>query len=161
MNADHRPAEDRGETLDDRGETLIELLLAVTIMGIAVVAVVAGLGVSILVSDIHRKQATAGAYARDYAEAIETAVAGGGYVPCATVASYSAPAGFSVPAGYAKSVVAGSVAYWNGAGWQPGCAADSGLQRLTVQVASTDGRATEQVAVVLRKPCRLSDPLCA
>jgi type II secretory pathway pseudopilin PulG len=145
---------------DDRGESLLEVLIAVTIMGIALVAIVGGLATSILVSDIHRRQATAGAYAHDYAEAIENAVAGGGYVACSTPASYASPAGFTVPAGYSKSVVAGSMRYWNGT-WQSACGTDAGLQQLTVQVASDDGRAAERVVVVLRKPCRLTDPLCA
>ena len=45
----------------ERGESLLELMISVTILGVAVVAVVAGLGTAVLVSDAHRKQATAGA----------------------------------------------------------------------------------------------------
>jgi type II secretory pathway pseudopilin PulG len=153
---DARPA-----LADDRGESLLEVLVAVSIMGVAMVAIVGSLVTGILVSDVHRKQATAGAAVRDYGEAIENAVAGGGYVPCATAASYASPAGFVIPAGYSKSVVAGSMRYWNGSGWQTGCTTDIGLQQLTLQVASTDGRASERIVLVLRRPCRLSDPLCA
>jgi hypothetical protein len=148
--------------VDDRGESLLEVLVAVSIMGIAMVAIVGSLVTGILVSDVHRKQATAGAAVRDYGEAVENEVAvGGGYVPCATAASYASPAGFVLPAGYSKSVVAGSMRYWNGSAWQTGCTTDIGLQQLTLQVASDDGRASERVVVVLRRPCRLSDPLCA
>lgn len=143
----------------DHGETLVEVLIAVAIMSIAVVAIIGGLVTSILVSDIHRKQATAGEAVRAYAEAIEGMVAGGGYVACASAASYASPPGFAVPAGHTKSVVAGSMRYWNG-GWQAGCAADTGLQQLTVQVASDDGRATESLVVVLRRPCRISEAPC-
>ncbi|MEV4314363.1 type II secretion system protein [Actinocrispum sp. NPDC049592] len=144
---------------DESGETLLELVIAVVIMGIALVAIIGGLTTSVLVSDVHRKQSTAGAYARDYSEAIERAVASGGYVACASAASYSSPAGFTVPAGFSKSVVAGSLRYWN-SGWQTSCGTDTGVQQLTVRVASDDGRAAESVVVVLRKPCRLSDSLC-
>ncbi|HYS36329.1 MAG TPA: hypothetical protein VEO01_11925, partial [Pseudonocardiaceae bacterium] len=64
-------------------------------------------------------------------------------------------------------VVAGPLAqplaYWYGSGWQTTCPAtgDTGLQQLTVQVASNDGRASERLVLVLRKPCRVADPLCA
>jgi Tfp pilus assembly protein PilE len=153
----------------DRGESLIELVVAVTILGVAVVAIVAGLGTSVLMSDVHRKQATAGVTVRDYAEAVENAVVAGGYVACANADGhdYAAPSGFAVPAGYSRSVVAGPggqpLAYWNGSGWQNTCpaAGDTGLQQLTVQVASADGRASERLVLVLRKPCRQTDPLCA
>lgn len=143
----------------EQGESLLELLIAVAIMGLAVVALMAGLVTSVLISDVHRKQATAGTTVRDYAEAIQTFVASGNYVDsCASIAPYNLPA-FSVPAGYTKSIVAGSVKYWNGGSWHPGCSTDLGLQQLTIQVASDDGRATERVDVVLRKPCGL-DTTC-
>ncbi|HJQ47749.1 MAG TPA: type II secretion system protein [Amycolatopsis sp.] len=131
----------------DRGETLLELLVAVVILGIAGVAIAGGLITSVRASDIHRKQATAGAAVRDYAETIETAVdTGGGYVACGTPAyTYAAPPGFS------RTI--SQIQYWTGSAFQSGCTSDSGLQRLTLQVASSDGRASEQLVVVIRKPC--------
>jgi prepilin-type N-terminal cleavage/methylation domain-containing protein len=139
---------------EDRGETLIELVVAVMIMGIALVAILGGVGVSILMSDIHRKQATAGAYVRDYAEAIENVVASGGYLDCATTTTYGSPAGFAVPSGYEKAVVA--VKYWDGTGWRSSCSSDTGLQQVTLQINSDDtrtaARVTERLVVVLRKP---------
>jgi type II secretory pathway pseudopilin PulG len=146
------------EARGEQGESLLELLIAVAIMGIAVVAIMAGLVTSVLVSDVHRKQATAGTAVRDYAEAIQTSVADEHYVPCATAASYGPGAlvpAFSAPAGFTPSVVSGTVRYWNGSSWQSTCSTDLGLQQLTIQVASSDGRATERVDVVLRKPCGL------
>ena len=148
------PAPDRSEA----GETLLELVMAVTIMGIALVAIVGGLVTSILVSDTHRKQAAAGAFARDYGAAIQNAVATGGYKPCdATGYASTAVTGFDTT-GYTKSIK--SVAYWNGSGWQGSCGTDRGLQKVTVLVRSNDSRASEQLDVVLRKPCRISDPAC-
>jgi type II secretory pathway pseudopilin PulG len=136
----------------DRGETLLELLIALTIMSIAVVAIVSGLVAGIAVSDIHRKQSTAGAAVRDYAENVEKYVAGAGYTACAAPSAYSPVAvGFTVPSGYAASAV--TVRYWSGTAWTAGPCTDVGLQELTVQVASTDTRAAERVVLVLRKPC--------
>jgi type II secretory pathway pseudopilin PulG len=140
----------------DRGETLLELLIALTIMSIAVVAVVGGLLSGVAVSDIHRKQSTAGAAVRDYAENVEKYVAGTGYTSCAAPAAYSPVAvGYSaaVPPGYTASAVA--VRYWSGTAWVASPCADVGLQELTIQVASSDTRATERLVVVLRKPCGL------
>lgn len=149
----------------DRGETLLELVIALAILTVAVVAVVGGLSAGVFMADVHRKQATAGATVRDYAEAIESTVASGGYIACAGPASYATPAGFAPPAGYTASVVPASVRYWTGTAWQGSASTclssgDRGLQRLTLQAASTDGRAAEQLDVVLRKPCRLADAIC-
>lgn len=132
---------------DDSGETLLELLIAVVIMGIAVVAIIGGLVTGIVVSDVHRKQSTAGAYVRDYAEAVQSMP----YKICALPADYAAPPGFTVPTGYAPTVQ--SVRYWSGSDWVAACGTDAGVQQVTVQVASSDNRATEKVTVVLRKPC--------
>jgi type II secretory pathway pseudopilin PulG len=144
----------------DRGETLLELIIAVVIMGVAVVAIVGGLATSILVSDMHRKQATAGASARDYAETIEAWVAAGHYDGGAAPDYGPATVHFTAPGGFTASVQ--SVKCWNTAGssWQS-CGTDVGLEQVTVQVRSADGRAAEQVVVVLRRPCGLSDSLCA
>jgi type II secretory pathway pseudopilin PulG len=156
-------------TRDDAGETLIELLVAIVVMGIAVVVIMAGFATVILMSDVHRKQATAGAYVHDYAEAIEntvntvTMVNGkpvDGYQVCAGTATYASAVGFTDSA-YTASVA--SVRYWSGSAWQTSCtpATDTGLQQLTVQVASTDGRAKEQLTIVLRRPCSLQVALCS
>jgi Tfp pilus assembly protein PilV len=143
---------------DERGETLLEVLLAVAIMGVAVVAIMAGLSTSVLMSDIHRKQATTAATVRAYAEAIQHSVADGKYVACAGPSSYAVPAGFDAPDGYAATVVGGSLRYWNGTGWQVSCGTDSGLQRLDIQVSSD--RATERLQIIIRKPCRIGDSPC-
>lgn len=132
---------------DDRGETLLEVLVAVVILGIAAVAIVSGMAVSIKVSDIHRKEANASAYVRNYAESIEATVASGGYASGTT--AYSA---YAVPAGYAASLA--SKMCWSGSTFVT-CTSgnDIGVQQLTLQVKSNDGRATERLVVVVRKPC--------
>jgi type II secretory pathway pseudopilin PulG len=148
--------------VDDRGESLIEILIATAIMGVALVAVLGSVGVGVLMSDVHRKQATAGASVRSYAEQLQAWVAAGGYQPCGSDSAYGAWAGYTAPTSYTRSVVAGSVRYWNGTAWVTSCSAstDQGLQQLTLQVASDDGRASERLTLTLRKRCGLADALC-
>lgn len=58
----------------DSGETLAEVLVAVMILGIAVVALMGGLGASAVGSDNHRARASAEVALRGHAEAIRAAV---------------------------------------------------------------------------------------
>jgi type II secretory pathway pseudopilin PulG len=142
-------------TRADRGETLLELVVALAIMSAAVVALVGGLGTSILMSDIHRKQATAGVLVRNYAEAVTATADAGGYpTGCAPLAT-----AFTAPSGFNATVV--SVRYWTASGWTSSCSTDTGLRQLKLQVASLDSRAVETLVIEVRKPCGLTDPLCA
>jgi len=148
----------RPRSRDDRGDTLLELIIAVVIIGVALVVILGAVATAVLMSDTHRKQAEAGAAVRGYAEAIETTVAGGGYVPCADTAAYRSPAGFSAPTGFDPSVTA--VGYWTGSGWSTsGCTTttDRGLQRVTVEVREHDAtteqlRVVETLILIVRRP---------
>jgi type II secretory pathway pseudopilin PulG len=170
---------DRGQ----RGETLVELLVAISILGTGVVALLGGIGTSILVSDVHRKEATVDTVVHSYAEAIESAVAAApsAYVDCAGSDAYSTPIGFSVPSGYDATVT--NVQYWTGTDFSaPGypctseaaqtlssagaravakaTVSDTGIQKLTLVVSSTNTKAGATLALVIRKPCRATDPSC-
>lgn len=132
----------RRRAVDEKGETLLEMLLAIAILGVVVVALMAGLTTSVLISDVHRKQSTAGAYVRDFAEAVATSVASGNYLTCASASNYVNVAVPSFPAAdYTKSVVDSSCPY------------GANVQQLTLQVRSNDGRASERLVVFVRKPC--------
>jgi Tfp pilus assembly protein PilV len=139
----------------DRGESLIELLVALLIMGTTVVAVVGGLGTAIMMSDVHRKQATAAAYLNTFAANIESAVAASPtqYVACAMKTSYPS---YNPGAPYNADIT--QVRYWNGTNaFTTSCAPDTGVQVLTLHVWSTDGRADRTMDIVIRKPCRPID----
>ena len=54
----------------ERGETLIEILATIIIMGSAIIAIVAGIAVAVNSSDEHKKYVTVDTVLRDYAEAV-------------------------------------------------------------------------------------------
>lgn len=122
---------------EDRGETLVEILVAVTIMGIASAAFLGGLMMNVQGSDIHAKQAKAQAAVRNYAEAVQSY----GFRGCA--------------ADYGPSAVSAVIPTTLTASYTPTClgSASSGPASLTLVVQSADGRAREQLVVVLRDSC--------
>jgi len=135
----------------EKGESLLELMIAIVIISVGVIAVVAGLATSIRMSDIHRKQTTAGSTVRSYAEAIQNSVLSSGYQASCTPTYAST---FSTPSGYTSSI--STVKFWNGSSFPTtacNAATDQGLQQLTLQVSSSDNRAVEKLVIVLRRPC--------
>lgn len=156
MDAPHADRRSRSRDRSDGGATLIEVLVALSILSVAGVAILAGLQLSVKTSDIHRKQSTGGAYVRSYAEAIEKHLDDtGNYVPCASANAYPPGAvDFDVPTGYTASHTPAVPLAGNGAAAGGGCpGADTGLQRIKVTVQSNDSRATEVLTVVVRRAC--------
>lgn len=137
----------------DSGESLIETLVALVILGLAVVALLSGLGTAIAASALQSQYATAGVSVKAYAEAVK----GAAYVPGAATASYQDPPGFTAPAGYTAAVQ--SVQCGPPLALVSACTAatDEGLQKILLAVSSQDGRATEKVVIVKRLPCRRLD----
>jgi hypothetical protein len=149
----------RGPCGNDRGETLIELLATIAVMGTAVVTIIGATGTAIRLSDLHRKQATAGAYVRAFAEAIEARVAGTptGYVSCLTDRTTYENFYASPPAPYSRSVIA--VKVWNDTSFVPvgvSCM-DHGVQQVSLQVRVAGANVTETLDIVIRRPCRPTD----
>lgn len=130
----------------DRGDTLIEILVTVSILAIAVVAIVGGFGTSIFMSDTQRKEATEQTILRNYVEAVQGMTT---WVGCATPAAYTPSqvglTGYSTP--YVPTATA--VQYWNGSAFTSTCSSDTGLQKITLQVQAPP-RATESIDVVKR-----------
>jgi subtilisin family serine protease len=137
---------------NDEGETLLELMMAVAIMGIVVVAIVGGIAASIMMSDIHRKQATAGAYVRNYAETVVAYVAAGSFDTSASPDYSPSKVGFAAPTGgFVASVT--SVACWVDASKQfSSCTTGSSVQQVTLNIASSDSRVSETLLVIVRRP---------
>ena len=139
-------------TRSDAGATLIEMLVALSILSIAAVAILAGVEGGIRTSDMHRKQSVGGANVRNYAETVQDWVADGHYDHCGDGVDYSpATIGYSVPAGYTAGHP--DVVALEGDGSPMDCADDEGVQRVRFTMQSADGRASEELWVVLRDPC--------
>jgi len=61
----------RGRATGEAGETLIELLATMVILGIAVVAILGGVFTTITISDYHRRETTAVTMLRSFAETMK------------------------------------------------------------------------------------------
>lgn len=153
------------EVRSARGETLVELIVAMAVLSLAAVAILTGFQLAIKASDIHRKQTTGGAYVRSYAEALEKYIAASNsnYVkvpncsnPSTTYAASTPLSGgtvlFTPPTNFKATVT--NVQPVSAAGALLACGAtDTGVQAVTLNVASTDGRASESLTVMVRLAC--------
>ncbi|CAM5647788.1 hypothetical protein SAVIM338S_06441 [Streptomyces avidinii] len=111
----------------EEGETLIEVLVAVVLMGVAFVTIFGGMGTAIIGAVTQQKVTGADSFIRSAAEK----VVGDPYVSCAS--GYETP---QPPAGYTVTV---TVEYWDGVGafGGPCPAADTGVQKVTLTVHQT------------------------
>jgi len=132
----------------DDGVTLLEILIAMSIMGVAVVAIMAGLGTGIRTSAQHRAQATAGTLLASAAEAVK-----GFDFDDTCPATYAVTASdVTLPVGWPITTIAiTGVRYWDGSAFTGTCTAGHKLQEVTIVVTSPpDIVVSEQVAVVKR-----------
>ena len=136
-----------------RGETLIELLLTVGILGTAFVGVLAGIGTTLTASDTQRQAATAETVLRSYAERMKDPV-DVPYVDCATTATYTTPVGFILPSAQWSASVT-TVLLWQGntpPTFLASCPVpDKGIQQLTLTVTSPAGAHQATATVVIAK----------
>jgi Tfp pilus assembly protein PilV len=139
----------------ERGETLVELLVTIVILGSAIIALVAGVATAIASSDSHRQEATAEGVIRSFAERVQdpTDVP---YVSCALVSTYPAsPPGFTLPAGWPSASITAISYLQADATFGPTCPSpDLGAQQLTLQVTSPHSvhGTTETLVIVKRLP---------
>lgn len=152
---------------DDRGETLLELLIAVAIIGLGVTSILGAVMIAVSSSTLDQQQVQAQARLKSWAEKLNTAT----YVSCATHSSYPSYATFAaqnppvpaLPGGFTATYVA--VQSWNGSAFvdtTPSCTStgtspsDQGVQRLRLRITASaalyPGFSTD-LWVTLRKPC--------
>jgi prepilin-type N-terminal cleavage/methylation domain-containing protein len=138
------------------GFTLTEVLAALIILGVAITAILAAMGTSIITADTHRKLVSDDAILRSYAEQLQSVP----LVDCAGPAQYPQfnDAGGNY-AGYQATI--SGVEYWDangsptnsvafGASCTPGTPG-AVLQRIHLQAVSTSGRGGMQTLTILKR----------
>ena len=155
----------RGEA----GETLVEILVSTTLMGIIAIGIIGSIATVLISTDIDRKSSEAETVIRSYASAIARAQ----YSPCPDAKYTPSDVGFTTPSRY--TVTLESVRRWDGRGptvvtTAPAtensalkldalCSsgADTGLQQLELKVESVGSRpTTEHLTVVKRDPAAIT-----
>jgi hypothetical protein len=120
----------------ERGETLVELLMTITILAIAVVAIAGGLGDAIFSSTLHRGHTTADGLVRTAAECIKdrsvTYQANGSYGSCT-------PLGVSI-----------TTKWWNGDAPPTFSATQNGNGLESITISGTSGRGAQSVVIYKR-----------
>jgi Tfp pilus assembly protein PilV len=134
------------------GDTLVEVLMAVVVVGIAFVGILMGLGTSIRLSGTHRGQSSADVVLVSAADSVKSQT----YVPCpgVTTSSYNPTSGVTLPSGWsASNVTITAVKGWNGSTFGTCPATDQDLQLITIRAMSPDNQASvETIDVVKRDP---------
>jgi type II secretory pathway pseudopilin PulG len=151
---------------DDRGETLLELIISIAIIGLGVTSILGAVMAATGSSTLDQRQVQAQSRLKSWAEKLNTA----GYVDCATTSSYPTYLTFAgqtspapaLPNGFTAGYV--TVQSWNGTGFvatTPSCTAgvggtDQGVQRVQLRITAAatlyPGFSTD-LWVTLRKPC--------
>ncbi len=136
----------------DEGETLVELLVSIALLGIASIAIMASITMGLKASALSAGLAQNQNLLRNWAEVLNATP----YIDCATASSYGVPIGMDVPANV--DLVVTEVAYWDEgtSGFIGSCSTDEGAQRLTLQTtveSGTNQPSVNELKIVIRKPC--------
>jgi hypothetical protein len=128
----------------EAGESLVELMVTISIMAVAVITIVSSMAAGILLSSRHQEQSKAGTLLVSAAESIKNQEFDSSCPP----ASYNPTAGVSVPSGYS---VSSSVSYLDSSGATANCTDNPSpaLQKVTITVGTPAGYTTH-VDVVKR-----------
>lgn len=126
---------------------MIELLVTVTIMGVAFIVVVGGLSVAILGSDLNHRQATVDSVLRNSAELVKTMP----YVPDCSAARTTYGTALPGASDYTVEVTAVDPIAGSADQFVTCPSADLGLQLVSVRVTSTKRPISESLQVVKRK----------
>jgi type II secretory pathway pseudopilin PulG len=148
----------------EAGESLVELMVTIAIMGTAMVAILGALWTTLRVADYNSKSSSADAALREFAEQLKqpNATDTFTYVPCTTAGAQVTYPTFDPPAPYEHyDATVTKVRYLTGYTaanepvWANACpATDLGLQEITLKVTGPDNdpdiKSTDTVTIVKR-----------
>lgn len=159
LRRSHFAAQDSpGSCNHERGDTLIEILVSITIIGIVVAALFNGLIETTMGSVTHRSLVNLDNLAQSYLETAEYDIQQAGHFQtCSSADNYTnelTSLGWAVPSFYANYTVSVTrVEYWTTAsGWVSTCpAGTTGIQQIDVTALAPD-HSSVQLAGVVRDP---------
>ncbi len=139
------------------GETLVEVVVATTILGIIGVGIIGAIATVLISTEVDRSTSRAETVLRSYVAAVQDAP----YQPCDGGGGYGDA--YTAPDHYTASVT--NQEFWTGDGppvvpasaasvtFSASCPSggDRGLQRIDLEVTSTNGRATERITIFKRR----------
>jgi type II secretory pathway pseudopilin PulG len=150
----------------ERGETLIEVVASVAILGIAVTAVLGSVMASVLASQRDQSNTDGQVRLRNWGESLRAAL--GPMPACPTIADLpSRPADTTTVQYFYGPAVAGpgnpAIKYWNNAtsAWDATCTNDTGVEAVLLRVTVTPPKSPSYdrtLWVALRRPCRVPPP---
>ncbi len=133
----------------ERGDTLVEVMMTVAIVGIAFTGILTGLATAINLSAMDRGDANVRTVLVSASESVKSQT----YVPCpdANNNSYNPTSGVTLPSGWSSSNVVVTQLYgWNGTSFTTCPATDQKLQLIAVRATSPDGRSTDSIEIIKR-----------
>jgi type II secretory pathway pseudopilin PulG len=158
-------------TSSEAGESLVELMITIAIMGTAMVAILGAIWTTLRVADYNSKTSSADIIVRAYAEAMKQGGAESTYhyLPCTVPGGHVTYPEYTPTEPYQDDYTASvvSIEYLDGFDgdqpkWAAACpATDGGLQRITLRVRSNVNVARGDETVVLVKRDATQDlPRC-
>lgn len=137
----------------DRGDTLVEVLIALVVMGITSAALLGGFATAISAAGEHQKLASLSSALTSYQDELRASIlspTSHAFVACATPSSYSSLTS-ATPSGITGTIT--SVTYWSGTAWTSTCTSTSPPEPELITVTLTGATAS------MSSSFGVSDPL--
>ena len=145
----------------DAGDTLVEVLIALTVLGTASVALLIAFGTTLSASAQHRSLSNYNTVLASTNSEVSSLVqqnAGSIFGTCAPLSAYPSTTALSayLPSPFTAQIT--SVAYWNGTSFTSTCSSSDNTapQMITVTVTNSTTHRTYQIQVVVDNPSTIS-----